>query len=393
MKLLTPKSLVVIPLALLALLASKGALAAERQQTFELDLRSGQALKVENLVGRMTVSQGSGDVAVIRATVVAESDALAQSIEFNLTESSGRNSLEVVYPKQHSSLFYSTEGHRYNTSTKYQGRKFHITSSSNRDATDLHVNLDIALPADTGTARLINHVGSVELTAVSGNVDVDSGAGTVSSVDGKGRLRADTGSGSVKVVGHRGEVRADTGSGSVVFEQIQGNVGADTGSGTVHISGISGSADVDTGSGSVTLEDVIGDMIEADTGSGSVTAKGIRGRFSADTGSGSVKVSELSDCEALDIDTGSGRVVVQGDLSALERMRIDTGSGSVLVKATQIPSMRLSVKVRSGNIDIDVPDLQGVRKSGNKFEAQLGSGRGVGVIDTGSGSVKFSLVD
>jgi len=380
------------PLAMLALLASNGASAVERQQSFELDVPS-QGLVVENLVGRMTVSQASGDVVVIRATVVAESESLANSVEFKLNDGKGRQSLAVVYPKQHDTLQYSPAGQRYNTSTKYQGRKLLVTSSSARDAVALHVDLDIQIPGVDHKVRLINQIGAVELTGVSGNLYVDTSSGSVTATDGKGRLRADTGSGSVKVSGHRGGVQADTGSGTVRLEQIQGNVSADTGSGSVHISGISGRVKADTGSGSVTMLDVIGDAIEADTGSGTVTATSIRGRFSADTGSGSVNITELGDCEELEIDTGSGRVHVHGDLSALRRMRVDTGSGSVTIEATRVPSMQLSVKVRSGNIDFDVPGLQGVRKSGSKFEARLGDGRGTGEIDTGSGNVSFSLVD
>jgi len=375
---------------LLALAAGAGANAGEGQQDFRLDLTPGRVLEVENLVGQVVLRRTESAGATVRATVVAESEELAGEVQFRVNERGQRTILEVVYPSGQDTLLYRVEDRRYNTSTRYQGRRYKIISSPDDDAVALHVDLEISLPDGARVSRLANHVGAVRLEGVNADIAVDTSSAAVSSSDGKGRLRADTGSGSVTVSGHRGEVVADTGSGGVRLDLIHGNVKADTGSGSVHISGVSGNVDADTGSGSVTLEDIVGDSIVADTGSGSVTGMRLRGNLSADTGSGSVRLTELADCESLKVDTGSGRVQVEGDLSALTRMHIDTGSGSVDIKASKLPSLALTVETNSGSIEIDLPGLQRVRSASHRFEAEIDGGRGVGVIDTGSGSVRIS---
>lgn len=132
--------------------------------------------------------------------------------------------------------------------------------------------------------------------------------------------------------------------------------------------GLRGDLDIDTGSGSVVVEDVVGDL-SVDTGSGQVTVTDVEGEVMVDTGSGSVDVASMVG-PVLSVDTGSGSVeAVDIDADAVE---VDTGSGSV--ELGRVSASTVEVDTGSGSVDVHVTS------SIDRI-----------VVDTGSGGVTLRL--
>lgn len=372
----------------LGLSAGASSATLSKEFRFEADSR----IVVENLVGSVRVRPAEGDVAIVKATVVAESDELAEAVKFEMTNKGSLQQLDVIYPEDERTIFYDALHRGSRSNVRYHGKKYKISGSDSRGAVALHVDLEIFLPAGSRADNLKNMVGVVDLANVAADLRVDVGSGAITSVNGKGALELDTGSGHVSVSSHEGPVEVDTGSGAVEIVTVLGDVNVDTGSGSVKVSGVSGNATVDTGSGNVEFAEIMGDKISADTGSGSVKGRDLRGSFSADTGSGSVKVNGIDDSDFIDIDTGSGGIRIKGDFSSLRSLKLDTGSGDVDMMMLAVPDMTLLVEVSSGDINVDVPGQRTTKVSRHRLETAFGDGAGRGIIGTGSGDVDIQVV-
>ena len=373
--------------------------AVERTEIFRFDNAAGDALEVLNLAGQVTIEPINGNAIEVEATIVAEESAglsdneVSALITFDQESRGSRKYLTVVYPvDDYRNYRYKPEswGGNSNTSTKYMRKKVRVSSRKRSRALDVHVNLTIKVPAG-GSLKTINKVGQIDAANVESNLNLDTGSGAISVSDSVGTLRADTGSGRVNISGQVGGVVADTGSGSVTISDVQGDISADTGSGSVTISNVTGDVKADTGSGSVDLTDVMASEISADTGSGTVSLENVTGSLNVDTGSGGLTARNFFAGESVNVDTGSGSIRVEGNLAEVRRLRLDAGSGGVRVRTAQLPDMMLRVETGSGGINIDLPGMTEVRRGDDWFEAQIGNGSGEGEIDTGSGSVTFTL--
>lgn len=150
--------------------------------------------------------------------------------------------------------------------------------------------------------------------------------------------------------------------------------------------------DLDTGSGDIKVEgDSGGKPVSADTGSGDISVKGRISGFQADTGSGDVLARIEGPCGEVKVDTGSGDVDFSG---AAEHFAADTGSGEV--KATGL-SGGASFNTGSGSIEASFAALG----AGAKVEADTGSGdvqlrfpQGFspsGLLETSSGTIQCDL--
>lgn len=351
--------------ASLALAAALPAVAAER--AVELRIDGAQPVTVENLVGAVRLVPGEKDF-VIRATVSADQQSVADAVRLRQRDVSGRVEIVVDYPADISRIRYDgAEIRRMDATFDYQGRRLRITSSGGEL---VRVDLEIAVPADARLG-LKQAVGPVGADRVAADLSLAARFGRITVTDGSGRLRADTGSGAVNVASFRGSVAADTGSGSVNIENVLGSVLADTGSGGVKLRGIEGDVVADTGSGGVLLNDVTGSL-------------------SVDTGSGSVRGDNIVAGPELLVDTGSGSVSLSGDLGGVRRVDVDTGSGSVALQSTSPLSLRVELATGSGGIRVDVPAISSTELSRRKFSGVIGAGEGTAKVSTGSGSIRIS---
>lgn len=367
------------------------------------------ALKVENLAGHVSVTEGSHFE--VTATVVAggsdpaAAQALAQTVKLDTDQSGDSFTVHVHYPiNQYDSYQYPAE-HADNAggdsdnfcflgvfcvngggnNLSYQGAEVRVYRGGQR-GTPLHVDLNVQLPASMKLA-LVNYVGRSDLQGLQNDLRVKTSSGDVFATAITGKFDADTGSGDVHVKNLTGDFSADTGSGDVFADGFKGSVHTDTGSGDVHMSNGSGQTlYADTGSGDVFLTATQGDM-QFDTGSGDVRIKNASGALHADTGSGEVHAENYTSAASVWADTGSGDVSLSGDLSAMRKLYIDTGSGDATLHTTAGLSLHLDASSDSGDLDINLPDMRNVVTHRGSLSADFGQAQGQGTISTGSGDI------
>lgn len=366
--------------ALGLLAASLPALAtsATVSRAWQFKPESSAGLTVRNLIGDVRIERGTDPRIYISAKVTidaaseAEANRLAGLIDFRTSDVGAGSRLDVRLPRSAFPKIYSERGASGWWTVSYVehlGERIQLTRDKDA-APAVRVDLLIRAPAGANL-DVSNTFGDSSAQGYSGKLRLDGGSGQLTSTGGDGVVELDNGSGAVVVSGHRGRVVADTGSGSVKITDCECEIVADTGSGSV---------DIQKGKGSVT----------ADTGSGGVEVLGFAGPFAADTGSGAVIAKGLSDVRSLHVDTGSGSVTVEGDLSAIGNMDIDTGSGSVSLRSPAQPSLELRIDTGSGGVEVTAPGAT-IRESDDETIVRMKEGAGSGVIDTGSGSVDIDF--
>ncbi len=369
------------------------------------------SLKVENLAGHVSVTQGPGFV--VTATVVAggsdqaAAQTLAQTVKLDTSQAGGQFILHVHYPvNRYESYWYPSQNNNSEDDSdnfcilsifcvnggggnlSYQGTEVRVYRGGSRGA-PLHVDLVIQVPAHAQFA-LVNYVGRSDLQGLQDDIRVKTSSGDAYASNITGKFSADTGSGDVHVKNLSGDFGADTGSGDVFAEGFKGSVHADTGSGDVHLSNGGGQMlYADTGSGDVTFSKVSGDM-KLDTGSGDVHIDGAKGSLHADTGSGEVVATDYTSGDSIWADTGSGDVNLTGDLSAMRKLYIDTGSGDATLRTSAGLSLHLDASSDSGDLNINLPDMRNVVTHRGSFSADFGKAEGRGTISTGSGDITVS---
>jgi hypothetical protein len=371
-------SRVAVALALLG--ASLPALAASATATraWQFKPESNAGLTVRNFMGNVRVERGTAPGFHVSATTSieaksqAEADRLLGLVEIRTQDIGSGSRVDVRLPRAHFPKVYWEKGATGWWSVSYiehLGERIRVVGDPD-EAPAVRVDFVIRAPAGA-TLEVFNTFGESVANGYSGKLRLDGGSGLLSSTGGEGEVELDAGSGQVVVSGHHGRVSADTGSGSVKISDCECEIEADTGSGSV---------DIRQGRGSIT----------ADTGSGGVEVEAFAGPFAADTGSGSVKARGLSDVRSLDVDTGSGSVSIDGDLSALSHLHVDTGSGSVRLRSSAQPSMELRIDTGSGGVNVQASGAT-IRESDDVTVVRMKLGSHAGVIDTGSGSVNIDF--
>ncbi len=370
---------------LLGLALAFPALADEHRETREHRFAADDVSEVSilNLAGSVILKGTDGKELVVKAVLVGEAGNAAKAREnagllsLDVREGDGRVQIITVYPvNDHDEYVYERDGKRdrglfdwgSHTTTTYLGERVSVRSGGS--GLGVHADYELLVPAGM-VVNFKNNVGTIRAENVRGELSLDTSSGGIDVQGGEGDVSADTGSGEISIANRDGDMLADTGSGGVTIRKVKGNVEADTGSGGVDIADVTGDVHIDTGSGGADLENVAG-SIRIDTGSGGVDGRNLR------------------DVRELEIDTGSGSVELDGDFGALERMMIDTGSGGVRMKTRSTLNMRLTVSAGSGGVRVDLPEMKNVRTGRGEFEAEIGNGKGRGVIDTGSGGVRIT---
>ncbi len=326
--------------------------AAQASGTFTL---SGNRIAVYNLAGVVEVQGGTGSNVRVDVTGGGP-DASELSVESGPL--GGFETLRVIYPDDR--IVYDVRGRRSRTEFRVRddgtffddrsrsGRRVRISGSGS--GLEAHADLLVTVPPGKRVEIYLG-VGEVNVRNVNGDLLVDVASAPVRTENTSGSLLVDTGSGSVDVIDAEGDVSVDTGSGSVEVTGSRGDI--------LH---------VDTGSGSVEVTEVTVRDLNIDTGSGRITVT--RATISSgllDTGSGSVRLELLSDVDDLTVDTGSGSVTVE----------FPPGLGA-----------RLDLESSSGSIDFSVP-ITVTEFNRSSLRGQIGDGRGMIRIDTGSGSIRF----
>ena len=324
--------------------------AAYAQESVEL---SGDRVAVYNIAGDVEIVAGSGSE--VRVQVMRGGDDAAE-LRLETGAIDGRETLRIIYPADE--VVYSGMGNWSKTQLRVRddgtwgsGRRGNEVEVKGRGGgLEAWADLRIEVPAGT-------------------DLEMYLAVGEISARDIAGDLSLDTHSGDVTAFGVRGDLMVDTGSGSVEVGDIEGSV------------------NVDTGSGSIEVNDARGQELELDTGSGSVEGRDLQfSSVNVDTGSGSVELVSLGAAEVL-VDTGSGSVDL--DMTTdVDAMEIDTGSGRVTLRVPEEFGAQVEMDTGSGGIDLDVGiEARTVRR--NYVAGTIGDGRGRVTVDTGSGGIRL----
>ena len=357
-------SLKLSPILMASLVLATPLLASEATRTVRLEISpAGGPFVVENLAGSMRIVSGSGTQVVAIATIHAESEALADKIQFRqVTGDKGHPTLRVEYPLgAHDTLKYqqtSDSGHHGflgdlfsgSTTAKYAGRSVKVSS---KEGISMHADLEVQIPSQTLEATFRNLVGSIHGEAA------------------QGKLLFDSASGDITLDKIRGEIKADTGSGDVKASDLEGRFRCDTGSGNCDLAGFKG------------------DEVRCDVGSGNIRLKSVSAKLlSADTGSGDVRVEE-ADVESFDADTGSGDVTLEASGSRLVSIKADTGSGDVVLRLSPQASFEALADQGSGDLRMAYKDAEPILKGREVVGYRRGDSKIRISVNTGSGDLQI----
>lgn len=354
-----------------------------------LAVPAGTTVSVENLVGRMDVSQGGSQLEVT-ATVVAggddqaDAEALAKTIKLTVKNDANHISVHVDYPvEEHDRYNYTPANYgdadahdnclfgifcgNSRSSLSYQGERVRVYQG-NHEGVPLYVDVQVKLPAGVN-ADLTNHIGFIKVLDIKNNLGLHSDSGDMQANQMTGNLNLDTGSGDIGLADLHGAVVVRTGSGDVKVSRLNGNL------------------NIHTGSGDIMGGDLQGPMLETDTGSGDVTLDKLAGTLNIRAGSGDIHLEDVQARGEARIGTGSGDITLAGDLSGMTDFNLNAGSGDITLITDHPPAVHLAITTSSGDIYMHWSGVNNVASSDDSFSGDIGAAKGTGRIDTGSGDV------
>lgn len=348
---------------------------AERTETRDLGLASGQTLRVESAAGQIHVrplSSASGK-ASMRATVRAlgKTQADAQELLDRATV--------AVAESEHGVAI-----------------RLDVRRDTNEDRArplpsvdyEIEVPADVALELESRSgsiqaeggpfraARLESSYGSVSVENVRGNVSATSKSGKVE-VDhvSQGSVEAKSGYGSVSVSDvDGGNVQLESSSGQLSIARVKADrLSAESGYGAVELREVETEHDVEarSKSGHVTADSIKAARLQLKSGYGALRIKHVRGDLVLETTSGSISVDDVQ--SALTAKTGYGSIDVDGVLTGLT---LESSSGGV--KARARPGSKLdsewSLTSSYGRVELQAP---------KSLAFDLAAKTGYGQIDCG----------
>ena len=329
----------------------------------------GQSVQICNVIGDAKLVPCDGAEVVVEVT---PRGADGGKLRVVIDECRGEKRLRVVYPSDR--IVDPTMGSHERRENRIDGCCGPLRTRFTRpgEGLDARADLTIHVPRDQ----------KVALTQAAGPIGVDGVRGDVA---------LETGSGDVSVRGLLGALSIDVGSGEVAIQKSKGTLAIDAGSGGVRINGYDGTLAVDCGSGGIDLMNVRSDKAAIDSGSGAVSGEDIvAGVLAVDTGSGAIEFTRL-DSPRMVFDSGSGGVSARL-LRSPESLRIDSGSGGVRLTTPRDLNAMLEITCNKRRLDLGV-EVVASRVSDEHFEGRAGSGRGLIVIESGSGRVSLQTED
>jgi len=312
-----------------ALFAARAAFGdVERTLRAEIPDAGRAGFAVENLVGTMRVVPGSGEKAMLVATVHAADDALAGSVRLEKTAGEGGTTVfHVQYPDSERTLRYPRHGgdgdwsldfFSWGDGTRYQGHKYRVTRNHGRL---LYVDVEVQVPARVASARFGNLVGKIEASGV------------------EGRLAFDVESADLRLERLRGEL---------ILRGTSGDVEADD---------IGGSWDSVFTSGDLKVRGFRGERLSFRATSGDLDASGIEAsRVRIQATSGDVLLRD-ADIQELETHSTSGNVEVDQKSTRLANVRVEATSGDVMLRLPREASFHADTSHGSGDVQVDFHDV------------------------------------
>lgn len=355
--------------------AAAGAANVTRTLQQSIQVPAGGSLIVENLVGHMTVTQGSGP-AQVTATVVAGDDdaaALAQSVKLELSTAGKQVRVHVYYPVDRFGTFRynppnaQAEGsgeacilgnriciHGSSHSTvHYQGARVRVDGSSVGSGAPLYVDVAVRLPAQV-SASLDNAVGLLEANGLADNLALATQGSDIHVRTLDGSLDARSGGGDITLDAvTSAAARVHTGGGDLTGNNLSGTLRLATGGGDARLDSVAGALDLDTGGGDANLG------------------------------------GTLSALHTLRVRSGGGDLTVRGNLAALGLLDANSGGGDLVLRASGL-SLHLDASSGGGDLDVNLPHLSNVTRSSDHFSADIGKAVGRGTLRSSGGDLTVS---
>lgn len=385
----------IISIAALALVfAAPGAL-ADNQATLVLTksvtLSSGASVEVENLVGHMIVTQGSGPLQVTALVVATGGQAqrLIRTVKLEVHTADNHITVHIHYPVgQYDSYTYiPTLSSTYvdhhclfgvlcvrnhwainNSWLVYRGARVHVSDLFS-PGVPLHVDVTIRLPAGVRTT-LSNLVGPLDADNLTNQLTLNSARGDLHIHNLSGDLAVHTKGGDLYVKGLKGTLISDTDGGDMFINQAIGEI------------------DLVTDGGDIFIKQVLGDMSMQSDG-GKIFVKQSRGDMDLDTHGGDFLATDYAGGSKLMIHTGGGDVLLTADLSGVRSLGISTGGGDALLKISNL-SMRLDISSGSGDTRVNLPNTTNVVANNHGFLGDVGKAMGSGTVSSDGGYVQVS---
>ena len=185
------------------------------------------------------------------------------------------------------------------------------------------------------------------------------------------------------------DAQINTGDGSVESSALEGNLKIHTGDGSVRTAQISGSLDIDTGDGSITVEGAKG-AVRLRTGDGHIEARGLDGTLEATSGDGHITIAGRFD--GLSIKTGDGSINAQANPGSklASSWSVHTGDGSVDFALPGDLKADIDASTRDGHISMGIPVTVDGTFSKSQIHGKMNGGGQALSISTGDGSIRLS---
>ena len=314
---------------------------------------------VENLLGTMRISVGSGAAVTVVATVYAESPELADAVRLErMAGQGGAATLRVRYPYDKVSTFRYREpsdrgdsgfgGWASSSDYDYDGHRVRVSRGRGKR---LYADVEIQVPAGRLNAGFRNLAGLVEAE------------------------------------GLRGQVRFGVGSADLRLRRLDGDFELDGSSGDVRARDIKGSWKSDFSSGDTDLDGFEGESLSFQASSGDIVLRSIRAkRADFDTSSGDVRLLD-ADLEEFSAKATSGDVAFSAAGSALKQVRITTSSGDVSLHLPSNAAFEIDASQSSGEMEVGFSDGTAVRHRATLVGYRRGTGGARIHVRTSSGDL------
>ncbi len=340
--------------------------AAEAVRTIRAELSGAEAssFQIENLAGTMRVSEGTGDLVTVVATVHAETESLADAVRLERVSGSSEGAaLRVRYPYDKVSTFryrapgqdadWSPFGFGSGSSYDYDGHHVHVNP---RRGTTLYADVDVRVPHGRLQATFRNLVGLLDAEGLQGSLHF-----SVESAD----LR---------------------------LRRLDGDLVLDGSSGDIRASEIRGTWKSEFSSGDCRLEDFDGDLFQFQANSGDLSAWSIKARrIRTETTSGDVKIRS-ADVEEVSAEASSGDISLVVEGSRLKAVDVTTSSGDVSLRLPADEAFDARADVSSGDVDVRFSDVTEVRQGRRGLDYQHGTGGANIRVKTSSGDLTISPI-
>jgi DUF4097 and DUF4098 domain-containing protein YvlB len=345
----------------------------------EMNVASGHgSITVEKFEGMLAVRTGNGHIQAerLRGTAVLESG--HGPIEVRHSQSTiqartGSGDVHLVNSKGEATL---QSGHGRIDVTDAEGPVQALTRSG-----------DIILKGVRGNARLETNHGKVEVShsyppqlwVRSGTGDIHVQGGSIQQLDlathaghihcssdlAVGKHSLATGRGDLVVTALQGQVQLETRHGKIHITRMQDTLQARSGNGDIIILEAAGTIDLETAHGRIEVTELSG-TLQAHSANGDLIVKSAKGDLVLQTGHGRIEV-EAPQAVTVKAHTGSGDILLGAGL--VYRVALETSSGRVHSAAELAPAEH-SLVSGNGDLMLQVPSNARAR-----IDAQTGHGQ------------------